>query len=343
MVGRAAGVFVAGDAQAGFTCRVDGYSAGVLRSLAAVRELFGAPAAPSVSVASSPVAVGSTPWAGRASEAEGAQSKTLTQTRDRFAGADRGVDTWAQRTVQDTAAGRGSASTLLSSAQSSATALAPYSNTPAGRAALMASMSDHASQGARLVTEYGSTLPARRAELANLLGQYGHPESSGDTRALGFGPGDAPLTPATDDGDGGEDPPHGKDPRFWLDVTEIEHVPKGTLAPNGYMQIGPELWYPDPNRYDVTPPPPPAKYPLDVGDVMVIKDGDLFPNRYREIAPNIGVPDPGGLVPSRPWGPPQQAIDIRDVIEVPSGTLAPPNYVEYFPGWWVPDYSPQLR
>lgn len=336
-------MFVAAAAQAGFTVRVDGYSSGVLQSLVAVRDLFGAPAAPSVSVASTPVPAGSTPWSGRAAEGERTQTTALTQTRERFAGADRGVDAWAQRTAQDTAAGRGSAAALVSSAQSTANALAPYSHTPAGRAALMSAMSDHASQGARLVAEHGSTIPARRAELANLLGQYGQPESSGDTRALGFGPDDAPLAPATDEGDDGEDPPHGEDPRFWLDVTEIEHVPTGTLAPHGYMQIGPELWYPDPNRYDVTPPPPPAKYPLDVGDVMVIQDGELFPNRYREIAPNIGVPEPGGLVPSRPWGPPQQPIDIRDVIEVPSGTLAPPNYVEYFPGWWVPDYSPQPR
>lgn len=311
---------------------MDGYSSAVLRALAAVRDLFGSPAAPSVSVASSPAATGSTPWSGRAAEGEQAQASSLARTKDRFAATDRGVDTWAQRTAADTAAGRKSASTLLASAQSSASALAPHSNTPAGRAALMSSMSDHASQAARLVSEYGSTIPARRAELTDLLRQYG------DTRPLGFGAGDAPLAPA-DEGNDGKDPPHGEDPRYWLDVTEIEHVPAGELAPSGYMQIGPELWYPDPNRYDVTPPPPPAKYPLDVGDVVVVGDGELLPNRYREIAPDIGVPDPGGLVPSQPWDPPQRAIDIRDVIEVPPGSLAPPNYVEYFPGWWVPDYS----
>lgn len=325
----------------GFTDRVDGYSSGVLRSLVAVRDLFGSPAAPSLSVASPPVPAGSTPWSGTAAEGERTQTTALAQTRDRFAGADRGVDAWAQRTVQDTAAGRGSASALVSSAYSSANALAPYSNTPTGRVALISAMSDHASQGGRLVTEYGATIPARRAELANLLGQYGHPESSGDTRALGFGPDDAPLAPARTGEAEGEDPPHGEDPRFWLDVTEIEHVPTGTLVPYGYMRIGPELWYPDPYRYDMTPPPPPAKYPLDTGDVLVIQDGEPFPTRYREVAPNIAVPDPGGLVPSQPWDPPQQPIDIRDVIEVPRGTPAPPNYVEYFPGWWVPDYSPQ--
>ena len=89
------------------------------------------------------------------------------------------------------------------------------------------------------------------------------------------------------------------------------------------MQVGPGLWYPDPNRYEVMPPPP-AKYPLDVGDIRVVQPGQLFPNGYEEIAPNIGVPQPDRVYDVRPpWGPPQQPIDIRDVIQVPEGQLAP--------------------
>ncbi len=114
----------------------------------------------------------------------------LTETRGRFTGADRGVDAWAQRTAADTAASRSSASSLVASAQSSATALAPYSNTVPGRVALMSSMSDHAGQGGRVVSTYGSTLPARRGELQGLLGQFAPPPPP-----AGIAP-PSPLTPA---------------------------------------------------------------------------------------------------------------------------------------------------
>jgi len=319
----------------GFTGGVDGYAAGVLRSLMAVRDLFGAPASTSLSVTSSEAPRALTPWAGAAAERERANAAKLSQTHGRFTGADRGVDAWAQRTAADTAAARGSASSLVASASSAANALAPYSATPAGRAALMSSMSDHASQGQRLVTEYGATLPGRRAELASLTAQYGLPESSGQTRPLSVGGRDVPLSPSDDE----EDPPHGKDRRYWMDVTKIVRVPEGELGPAGYMQVGPEMWYPRGNPYVVSPPPDPAQYPLDIADVVVVEEGGLFPPRYQEIGPNIGAPDPDGYVPSRPWGAPQKPVDVRDIIEVLPGELAPSNYIEYFPGWWVPDYS----
>ena len=64
-----------------------------------------------------------------------------------------------------------------------------------------------------------------------------------------------------------EDPPHGKDPRYWIDLDKIIHVPPGQLAPYGTKQIGPGLFYPIGSPYDYSPPPDPAKHPLDIADI----------------------------------------------------------------------------
>jgi hypothetical protein len=151
---------------------------------------------------------------------------------------------------------------------------------------------------------------------------------------------DIPLTPPP------ADPPHGKDPRYWIDVTKIIHVPDGQLAPYGTVQIGPGLYYPDPSSgFTYAPPPPLAKYPLDIGDIVMTPPGQLGPSGHELIAQTpqgrYWAPDPGaGYQPSPPWSAPQQPVDVRDVIQVPAGQLAPWGYVEYLPGWFVP--GPQL-
>jgi hypothetical protein len=151
---------------------------------------------------------------------------------------------------------------------------------------------------------------------------------------------DIPLTPPP------ADPPHGKDPRYWIDVTKIIHVPDGQLAPYGTVQIGPGLYYPDPSSgFTYQPPPPPAKYPLDIGDIVKTAPGQLGPSGHELIAQtpqgSYWAPDPGaGYQPAPPWSAPRQPIDVRDVIQVSAGQLAPWGYVEYLPGWFVP--GPQL-
>ncbi len=90
------------------------------------------------------------------------------------------------------------------------------------------------------------------------------PRPGGDVEALSFGPDE-------------EDPPHGKDPRYWIDVTKIIHVPEGELAPYGTTQIGPGLYYPTGNPYSVSPPPPPAQYPLDASDIDYYPPGGPLP------------------------------------------------------------------
>jgi hypothetical protein len=163
----------------------------------------------------------------------------------------------------------------------------------------------------------------------------------GDTQALGFGPGGAPQAPPP------QDPPHGKDPRYWIGVSKIRYIPEDQLVPYGYPQIGPNLWYPDPHPgYDYTPPPPPVKHPLDVPDIRVVQGDQLFPPGYMQVAPAIsgapaiGVPNPDAYFqPQGPWTP-KQPVDIRDIIQVGPKQLAPWGYVEYFPGWYAP--GPQL-
>jgi hypothetical protein len=131
---------------------------------------------------------------------------------------------------------------------------------------------------------YAPVIAALQSELAKLNGEaiegYANyaasaadPSVTGDPLQPPPRPGvqaldhDIPLTPAP------ADPPHGKDPRYWIDVTKIIHVPDGQLAPYGTVQIGPGLYYPDPTAgFTNAPPPPPAKYPLDIGDIMTPAD-----------------------------------------------------------------------
>ena len=164
------------------------------------------------------------------------------------------------------------------------------------------------------------------------------PRPGGDVQAVGF---DVPLAPHDNE------PPHGKDPRYWLDVTKIIQVPEGTLAPANTTQIGPGLYYPDPGSgLSVAPPPPAAKYPLDIGDITSAGPDQYGPSNHVVITKlpdgtTYWAPDPNaGYQPAPPWSAPQQPIDVRDVIHVPRDALAPWGYVQYLPEWWVP--GPQL-
>ena len=158
------------------------------------------------------------------------------------------------------------------------------------------------------------------------------PEPDQDVQALdNHGP--SPSAPPS------SDPPHGNDPRYWIDVSKIRYIPDGQLAPYNYTQIGPNLWAPDPHPgFDSSPAPPPVKYPLDVSDIRTPDRNGLLPAGYMPIAPGFGVPDPDAYFqPQAPWTP-KQPIDIRDIIQVSPGTLAPSGYIEYLPGWWCPEY-----
>ncbi|MBB3753660.1 hypothetical protein FHT44_006182 [Mycolicibacterium sp. BK634] len=140
---------------------------------------------------------------------------------------------------------------------------------------------------------------------------------------------DMPLAPAD------QQPPHGKDPRYWIDLDRIIHVPPGQVAPYGTIPIGPGLYYPDPNVPTASAPPE-AKHPLDIADITHPGAGALGPHGYQRLAPNVWAPDPtSGYQPVPSWTP-KQPIDVRDILHPPAGQLPPWGYVEYFPGWYAP-------
>ena len=204
-------------------------------------------------------------------------------------------------------------------------------STPAGQRATLVALRSQLSQAADVV----STTKEQASGLAGQVRALKYPPPAGghgDTQALGLGPGGAPQTPQPD-----TDPPHGKDPRYWIDVSKIIYVPDGKLAPANTVQIGPNMFYPAPHVPDTVPvAPDPVKYPLDVPDVRIAQPGQLLPPGYKLVAPNIGVPDPdAGYQPSPPWTP-RQPVDIRDIVQVPPGGKAPWGYVEYLPGWFTP-------
>jgi hypothetical protein len=185
------------------------------------------------------------------------------------------------------------------------------------------------------VAQTSQVVQSSQQQAAALAGQLRGLEYPKDAPAQALDR-DLPQSPSSTGGD----PPHGKDPRYWIDVTKIVHVPEGQLAPNNSTQIGPGLYYPSPDRPGfATPQPPAAQWPLDMNDIVAVGPGKLGPYGTTEIAPGIFAPTPNTLWPEPPWSPPQAPIDIRDIIQVPQGQLAPWGYTEYLPGWWAPDPS----
>ncbi len=113
--------------------------------------------------------------------------------------------------------------------------------------------------------------------------------------------GDVPLSPKS------QDPPPGKDPRYWLDLDKVIHVSPGGLAPYGTKQIGPGLYYPDPGL-PVGSAPSAAKHPLDVADMVTTAPKGLGPNGYEQLSPGRWAPSTKGLDAAQSWPTPQQPI-----------------------------------
>jgi hypothetical protein len=210
------------------------------------------------------------------------------------------------------------------------TQAATTARTPAAQRVILTAVRSQVAQAQNVV----NTTTTQASGLAGQVRALKYPPPAGghgDTQALGFGPGGTPQTPAD------KEPPHGKDPRYWIDVGKIIYVPDGKLAPANTVQIGPNMYYPAPYIPDaVVPPPDPVKHPLDIPDVRTVGPDQLLPPGYRLVAPGIGLPDPDAYFqPQPPWTP-KQPVDVRDVIQVPADQLAPWGYVEYLPGWWAP-------
>ncbi len=196
-------------------------------------------------------------------------------------------------------------------------------DTTAGQLARLRALRDRVGEQQHLI----AANKARSAQLAAAVGQLTYKQAP--AQPLDH---DLPQSPAPSD-----EPPHGKDPRYWIDVGKVIYVPEGTLAPPNYEQIGPDMWHPSPSVFGtVTPPPDPVKYPLDSNDVRIVGPDESLPPGYRLATPTIGIRDPDGYYqPTEPWTP-TAPIDIRDIIHVGPGQMAPPLYREYLPGWWWP-------
>ncbi|KMO67027.1 hypothetical protein [Mycolicibacterium chlorophenolicum] len=216
----------------------------------------------------------------------------------------------------------------IAATTSAITKAAPTARSTGAQRVILTALRSQVSQASQVV----QSTQQQAAALAGKVRGLEYPKDA-PVQALDH---DLPQSPAP-----GQDPPRGKDPRYWIDVTKIIHVPEGQLAPFGTRQIGPGLYYPyNDQQYNVTPPPPPAKYPLDMNDILQVPKGQLAPWGTKELSPGFFSPSPSSHdVADPPWSAPEMPIDIREVIEVPEGQLAPPGYKEYLPGWFAPDPS----
>jgi hypothetical protein len=205
-------------------------------------------------------------------------------------------------------------------------AAAPTARTAADQRAILTALRGQLQQASQAVQTTQQQDSAAATQIRTLRYPKDAPASSGD------------RVQALDDGK--KPPPHGHDPRYWVDITKIIEVPDGGLAPRGYVQIGPNQWYPfEDNQMSVHPPPDPVKYPLDMHDIQHLAPGSLGPTGTTELAPGWFTPDPRHFYgPQPPWVP-QQPVDIRDIIRVPAGEQAPWGYKEYLPGWFAPDIT----
>lgn len=143
--------------------------------LGRVMELFGAdtPAGSAVPGPGVDGAAGSG-WSGAAQADQQAAAAGLARRRGELGQADAAVDAFSRQLAADTAAGRRGAGQVLSSAQASGAVLAPWANTVPGRVALIASMGDHLSRAAQLMTSHAALVSQRSQHLATLAAAF-HP------------------------------------------------------------------------------------------------------------------------------------------------------------------------
>ncbi|WP_431241032.1 DUF4226 domain-containing protein (plasmid) [Mycolicibacterium aichiense] len=219
----------------------------------------------------------------------------------------------------------------IAAATRSTTAAAPVARNASAQRVVLAALRSQVSQASQVV----ASTQQQAAVLAGQVHGLEYPKDA-PVQALDH---QLPQSPAP-----GADPPHGTDPRYWIDVGKIIYVPDGKLAPANTVQIGSNMYYPAPYIPDaVSPPPAAAQHPLNPSDVRVVGPNQLLPPGYRLVAPGIGLPDPdAGFQPQSPWVP-KSPVDVRDVIHLVPGQLAPWGYREYLPGWWAPDpaaYAP---
>ncbi|WP_071288322.1 hypothetical protein [Mycolicibacterium llatzerense] len=214
---------------------------------------------------------------------------------------------------------------------------APFARSAADQRVILAGLQAATSRTQQVVQSAERQLDGVAAQVRALPYPRDRPAgspSSTDAQPMDNGPGT------------GKEPPHGQDPRYWIDVTKIKPIP--TSGPNaglmdsGYIEIAPGLQHPGPGGGDpIMPPPPPAKYPLGLEDIHPLPPAApgqprLRPYDTTDFGPDHYIPYPYGHdVPPPSWPAPKNPIDIRDIVKSP--TAPGYGYREYLPGYWIPD------
>lgn len=291
--------------------------------LSQARELLGAVTPPQVNTPQPGTQIPSPPvWSGAAADAAITTSADLDRHRTHLHLAHTSAGAVINDAAQISHTARTQLRTVETAWAADKIAVGPYGHTPEGKAELLRAGQQRIHEATQVVQTAAAQFQGAARQVHALAGRL--PETGGKSESQMFGP--APQAPAT------KDPPHGEDSRYWIDTDQLQYVPDGDIAPNGYVQVGPNLYHPMPG-YPLGSSLTPALSPLDAGDLVHVEPGQLGPAQTREFIPGWFTPVPVlGEVP----GPPQQPVDIRDVIEVPAGALAPGNYFQYLPGWWAP-------
>ncbi len=214
---------------------------------------------------------------------------------------------------------------------------APFARSAADQRVILTGMRGAANQTLHLVQ---SSL-LRLDEVADQLRTLRYPKDR-----PGGSPSSTDAKPLDNGSGTGKEPPHGQDPRYWVDVTKIKPIPtsgpnRGLMDP-GYIEIAPGLQHPGPGGGDpIMPPPSPAKYPLGLEDIHPLPPAvpgqpRLRPYDTTDFGPDHYIPYPYGHdVPPPSWPAPKNPIDIRDIVKSP--TAPGYGYREYVPGYWIPD------
>jgi hypothetical protein len=256
-------------------------------------------------------------WSGPAAESATAATDRLIEKHTQF----HSVRAAATGVINQAASISQDAHTQLRTVEqawaSDKAAIGPYARTASGQAALLQAGQLRVQEATMVVQNAAERYGQAAQKITMLSGEL--PES---------GPGRDPLPQSPQP----KDPPHGKDPRYWIDIDQLTYVPDGKLAPYGYQQVGPNLYHPMPGN-PIGAAMPAAKFPLDADDLVHVSPGQLGPAMSKQILPGwfTHVPVQGEALP-----PPKAPIDIRDIVHVPAGQLAPYNYFEYLPGWFAP-------
>lgn len=289
------------------------------------RELLGTVAPPQLSAPhpGSPI-TGPHAWSGAAADTAATVSGDLEQQRTHL----HLVHTSARAVINDAAQISQAARTQLRTVETAwaadKAAVGPYAHTAEGQAALLRAGQQRVQEASQVVQTAAARFQGAAQQVHTHTGRLPEAGGKSEPHAQMFGP--APQSPAP------KDPPHGKDPRYWIDTDQLQYVPDGKLAPHGYQQVGPNLYHPLPG-YPPGASMPTANLPLDADDLVHVRPGQLGPPHTRELIPGWFTPVP---IEGETFSSPTQPVDIRDIIQVPKGTLAPYNYFEYLPGWFAP-------